>query len=154
MSDAITANEEQTAADLADLESDQAMTGEGLRLLEQKSPTAYSCALAALRDDTRAWSEKQLTWEADDYEEDQTPYRADAESLRRFLESEILPWYENRRRELENRPLIRVQAFGEAVDPHRLERLARYEVHLDRKLERMLAMLLKLQDLRRAANPS
>jgi hypothetical protein len=27
--------------------------------------------------------------------------------------------------------------------------LARYEVHLDRKLERILGMLLKLQDLRR-----
>jgi hypothetical protein len=80
------------------------------------------------------------------------PYAADAASLRRFLEAEILPWYEKRRRELENRPLIRAQAFGEAVDPHRLERLARYEVHLDRKLERMLAMLLKLQDLRRAAS--
>jgi hypothetical protein len=130
------------------------MTEEALRILTNPSPSAYSRALAALRDDTRAWWEEQLTWEADDYEEDQTPYRADAESLRRFLESEILPWYENRRRELENRPLIRAQAFGEAVDPHRLERLARYEVHLDRKLERMLAMLLKLQDLRRAANPS
>jgi hypothetical protein len=154
VSDAITATEEQTAAHIADLEGDQAMTEEGLRLLEQKSPTAYSCALAALRDDTRAWWAEQLTWEAGDYEEDQTPYRADAESLRRFLESDVLLWYENRRRELENRPLIRAQAFGEAVDPHRLERLARYEVHLDRKLERMLAMLLKLQDLRRAANPS
>jgi hypothetical protein len=152
--DAISASEEETAADLADLESDQAMTEEGLRLLEQKSPTAYSCALAALRDDTRAWWEEQLTWEAGDYEEDQTPYRADAESLRRFLEGDVLLWYENRRRELENRPLIRAQAYGEAVDPHRLEHLARYEVHLDRKLERMLAMLLKLQDLRRAAIPS
>jgi len=154
VSDAITATEEQTAANLADLESDQAMTEEALRLLESKSPTAYSRALAVLREDTREWWEKQLTWEADDYEEDQTPYRADAESLRRFLESEILPWYKNRRRELENRPLTRAQAFGEAVHPHRLERLARYEGDLDRKLERMLAMLLKLQDLRRATNPS
>jgi hypothetical protein len=42
----------------------------------------------------------------------------------------------------------------EAVDPNRLDRLARYEVHLDRKLERMLAMLFKLQELRRAANPT
>jgi hypothetical protein len=31
----------------------------------------------------------------------------------------------------------------------RLERLGRYEVHLDRKLERMLAILLRLKDLRR-----
>jgi hypothetical protein len=110
--------------------------------------------LAALRDDTRAWWEEQLGWNADDYEEGQIPYGADAESLRRFLETEILPWYEKRRQELENRPLIRAQAFGEAVDPHRLERLGRYEVHLDRKLERMLAMLFKLQELRRTANPT
>ena len=50
--------------------------------------------------------------------------------------------------ELANRPLIREQAFGEALDPYKLERLGRYEVHLDRKLERMLAMLLRLKDLR------
>ncbi len=52
---------------------------------------------------------------------------------------------------LENRPLIRAQAFGESLNPDKLERLARYEVHLDRKLERMLAMLLRLQDLRRGS---
>jgi hypothetical protein len=28
--------------------------------------------------------------------------------------------------------------------------LSRYEVHLDRKLERMLSMLLRLKDLRRS----
>ena len=54
-------------------------------------------------------------------------------------------------RQLANRPLIREQAFGEALDPDKLERLGRYEVHLDRKLERMLAMLLRLKDLRRTA---
>jgi hypothetical protein len=151
--DAITATEEQTAADLADLEGDQAMSEEGLRLLEHKSPKAYSRALAALREDTRAWWEQQLTWKPDDYDEDQEPYRADAESLKRFLESEVLSWYEKRRRELEHRPLIRAQAFGEAAEPDRLERLARYEVHLDRKLERTVAMLLKLQELR-SARPS
>jgi hypothetical protein len=148
--DAITATEEQTAADLTDLESDQDMTEEALRLLESKSSTAYSHALGALREDTREWWENQLAWDPDDYEEDQTPYRADAESLRRFLEAEILPWYEKRRLELDHRPLIRAQAFGEAVAPDRLEGLARYEVHLDRKLERTVAMLLKLQELRGA----
>ncbi len=34
------------------------------------------------------------------------------------------------------------QAVVEALDPDKLERLGRYEVHLDRKLERMLTMLL------------
>jgi hypothetical protein len=152
--DAIRTTEEQTPEDRADLEEDKAMTEKALRILASPSSSAYSRALAALRDDTQGWWEEQLGWNAEDYEEGKIPYGADAESLRRFLEAEILPWYEKRRRELEHRPLIRAQAFGEAVDPHRLERLARYEVHLDRKLERMLAMLLKLQDLRRAANPS
>jgi hypothetical protein len=32
--------------------------------------------------------------------------------------------------------------------------VSRYEVHLDRKLERTLAMLLKLQDMRRPEEPS
>ena len=62
-----------------------------------------------------------------------------------------MPWFETRRKELGNRPLIREQAFGEALDPDKLERLGRYEVHLDRKLERMLAMLLRLKDLRQGA---
>jgi hypothetical protein len=152
VTDAITSTDEETAEDLTDIESDQAMTEEALGLLETNSSTAYTHALAALREDTREWWAEQLTWEPDDYNEDQAPYRADAESLKRFLESEIRPWYDKRRRELENRPLIRAQAFGEAVDPNRLERLSRYEVHLDRKLERTVAMLLKLQELR-AAKP-
>jgi hypothetical protein len=79
---------------------------------------------------------------------------AGVEGLRRFLESELLPWFENRKKELANRPLIREQAFGEALDPDKLERLGRYEVHLDRKLERMLTMLLRLKDLRRPADLS
>jgi len=46
---------------------------------------------------------------------------------------------------------IRSQAFGESLNPNKLEKLARYEVHLDRKLERTPAMLIRLQDLRREA---
>ena len=79
------------------------------------------------------------------------PFTADAEGLRRFLEGEVLPWFEARKKELPNRPLIRDQAFGESLDPDKLERLGRYEVHLDRKLERLLAMLLRLKDLRQGA---
>ncbi len=59
-----------------------------------------------------------------------------------------MSWYVQRRKELENRPLIRAQAFGESLDPGKLERLGRYEIHLDRKLERILAMLIRLQEMR------
>ena len=49
---------------------------------------------------------------------------------------------------MENRSLIREQAFGESLKEDKLEVLARYEVHLDRKLERMLTMLVRLKELR------
>ena len=111
-------------------------------------------ALAALREDTRVWWEDQLRSDPDDYDEGETPFRANTESLGRFLEGKVMPWYAARRRELDNRPMIRAQAFGDALSPDRLVSLIRYEVHLDRKLERTVAMLLKLQELRRAADPS
>ena len=84
-------------------------------------------------------------------EEGEEPATADVEGLRRFLEGNAMDWFENRKKDLANRPLIREQAFGEALDPDKLERLGRYEVHLDRKLERMLTMLLRLKDLRQGA---
>ena len=41
--------------------------------------------------------------------------------------------------------MIREQPFGGSLDPDKLERLGRYEVHLDHKLERTLVMLLRLK---------
>jgi hypothetical protein len=35
----------------------------------------------------------------------------------------VLPWLETRKKELANRPLIREQAFGEALDAGKLENL-------------------------------
>jgi hypothetical protein len=68
--------------------------------------------------------------------------------LRRFLEGHVQKFSEERREELSNRELIREQALGETLEPDVMERLARYEVHLDRKLERMLTMLFRLKEIR------
>ena len=148
--DAIRASATDTDEDIADMEADKAMTRRALKLLGSKRNDAYEAALAELRDDTKAWWADVLARKLDEIEEGEEPSTADVECLRRFLEGEVLPWFDNRKKELENRPLIREQAFGEALDPDKLERLGRYEVHLDRKLERMLSMLLRLKDLRRA----
>ena len=51
---------------------------------------------------------------------------------------------------VENKSMLRTQLLGEALDCDKLERLGRYEVQLDRKLERMLATLLRLQEFRRS----
>jgi hypothetical protein len=142
--DAIRATAADTDGDIADMAADEVMTRSALELLGSKRNDAYEAAVAALRDDTQGW------WE-DELGEGEEPATADAEGLRRFLEAEVLPWFENRRKELANRPLIREQAFGEALDTDKLERLGRYEARLDRKLERMLTMLLRLKELRCAA---
>jgi hypothetical protein len=148
VSDAIRTTGSDTQEDITDTEEDEAMTRRALNLLGSKQNDAYEAALAALRQDTQDWWAEELARDPDELEEDEEPATADAEGLRHFLEEEVLPWFENRKKELANRPLLRDQAFGEALDPDKLERLGRYEVHLDRKLERMLAMLLRLKDLR------
>ena len=88
--------------------------------------------------------------EDEDPDGDEEPYRADATGLAVYLEYSVLPYCAKQLGYLENRPLIRAQVLGEALDLKRLEPLSRYEVHLDRKLERTLTILLRLQDLRRS----
>ena len=43
--------------------------------------------------------------------------------------------------------MIKDQAFGASLNPEAMEKLARYEVHLDRKLEKSLGMLYRLKEL-------
>jgi hypothetical protein len=101
--------------------------------LEQATPTAIDQADGLL--DGRFQP-------ADDH-----TYERTASDLLRFLTKEAVPWLESRAAELENRPLIREQAFGASLNPEAMEKLARYEVHLDRKLEKSLGMLYRLKEL-------
>ena len=96
------------------------MTFRALDLLKLERNDSYEAALAALREDTRDWWADVLARDPDELDEGEEPATADAEGLRRFLEDEVLPWFETRRKELANRPLIREQAFGEALDPDKL----------------------------------
>jgi len=147
--DAVRTSASDDADDLADLDADEAMTIKAMGILGTSHNDAYEAALAELRDDTRGWWADLIAREPDDLDEGEDPVTTDAEGLRRFITDQVMPWLDKWRKELAHRPLIRLQALGEALDPSRLEKLGRYEVHLDRKLERMLAMLIKLQDMRR-----
>jgi hypothetical protein len=150
---AVRATAEDTAGDFADLAAERAQTQQALAILEAgQDGAAYEQALAALHEGTREWWQSALAEPEDG--EDEEPFSPEPAGLTRFLREKVLSWYEERRQELENRPLLRSQALGQALDPERLAGLARYEVHLDRKLERTLAMLLKLKDLRRSAEPT
>ncbi|MFT7577945.1 MAG: hypothetical protein ACI9XZ_004348 [Alphaproteobacteria bacterium] len=150
VSEALKAAPDDTQRDLSDLEADRRMTEKALQILRSGKADSYDVALLTLHESTRSSWGNQLTWEADDYEADETPYALDAPSLLRFIETEIVDWYDRQREQIELRPRVRAQALGESLDPHKLERLGRYEVHLDRKFERTLSTLLRLQELRRS----
>jgi hypothetical protein len=135
--------------ELAYLARDQVKTSRAMKILEKGEAQAFEQALATLDESTReAWTD-QLAWAPGDYDDGETPYTNDAPNLLRYLETSIMPWYDQQKRELKAAPLIRAQAIGESLDPDKLERLGRYEVHLDRKFERTLSTLLRLQELAR-----
>ena len=131
VAEAVRATAADTEDAVRDMEEDEAMTRQAL-LLNSRRNDPYEAATAALREDTQQWWADTLARDPAELEEDEEPYTADAEGLRCFLDDEVLPWFEARKKELANRPLIREQAFGESLEPDKLERLGRYEVHLDR----------------------
>lgn len=139
---------DDTMEALRDLKANEAMTHRALELIGSRRNDRYEAAVAALREDTRGWWADRLASDPEDLDEGEAPYQADPDHLQRFIETQVLPWYGRRRTELEHRSLIREQAFGESLKEDKLEVLARYEVHLDRKFERMLTMLVRLRELR------
>jgi hypothetical protein len=152
--DAIQVTVEDTEAEIAEVQEDETMTRLAIELLGSKRNDAYEAAVAALREDTQQWWAYELGRSPDELGDDEEAFSRDPDGLRRFIEQKVLPCLETQRKELSNRPLIREQAFGESLDPDKLERLARYEVHLDRKLERSLTMLFRLKELRLLAAES
>src|SRR5215472_549215 len=153
--EAVSATPSVTAKNLAELKRRNASLRLALEILSVGKPGAYEAALAELDERTRTSWQEQLAPEPEetddeDPDEDSEPYTANAAGLAEYLERCVLPECAKQLTYVENRSVIRTQVLGEALDCDKLERLGRYEVHLDRKLERMLAMLLRLQDMRRA----
>jgi hypothetical protein len=143
---ALIARPGETAHDLQDTKRDQAMTRKAWDILTGGGQDAYAQALATLREDTRDYWSECLAEPPDDGLE----YTPTAEALKAWIDHHWEEWFEQPIAELEHRDAIKEQAFGTAYATQNLETPARYEVHLDRKLERTLAMLLRLKDLRTA----
>ena len=64
----------------------------------------------------------------------------------------MLPLYEERRAKIASRAVVREHALAAAAAHADLDRISRYETHLDRKLNRLLGTLLRLQEVRRTIN--
>lgn len=109
-------------------------------LLRRGGPHSHKRALRALLPDVRVWWSEYLAEGA---------YTDDAEGLKKFIFEQVYPISLVMEKEARHHDAIMSQTLGEGLEAHRLEKLNRYEVHLDRKFERTLAMLLKLKELRR-----
>ena len=133
---------------LTDLAQNRTTIESALELLRAGKARSYDKALGNLRGEMREqWHELTRSKPIELLDFSQPSFSQDSEGLLQFLEGR-LSRCDASRRELENQPLIREQVVGEALDLDRLDALFRYEVQLDRKLERMLTMLIRLQNLR------
>ena len=120
---------------------DLAATQRAAAILRKGGPNAYTKARRALIQESRDWWDEHV-------EEEEHP--ATAEGLAVFIRESLEPICYRMLKEAEFTPAIKAQTLGEGLRAHLLEKLNRYETHLDRKFERTLAMLLKLKDLRDA----
>lgn len=125
-----------------------------IELLEADFEAGYETALAKLDPATRSDWDSGCEDGEDTYEDDDGPLSPEQSAkatyeLWKWLRNDVRADLRKRKALLTHRASVRQQVFGDAIDPRDLEKLTRYEVHLDRKLERTLSMLLKLQSLRR-----
>jgi hypothetical protein len=83
-----------------------------------------------------------------DTEDENLIYQKTPEHLAIFVSSDLIPALQKRAIQSRYAQDIANQLQGQAFNPEKLDLIGRYETHLDRKLERMLAMLIKMQELR------
>lgn len=75
-------------------------------------------------------------------------YPANAEGLEKFINEHLRAMCQRMTQEARNILAIKAQTLDEELQAHRIEKLNRYEMHLDRKFERTFAIILKLKELR------
>jgi hypothetical protein len=114
-------------------------TNKASAILRKGGDRAYDKAMRALLPDTREWWQNYL---------DDEEYTADEAGLAAFIDEHVTPFVYQQEKETRHHDAIVNQTIGEGLQAYKLEKLSRYETHLDRKFERTLAMLIKLKDLR------
>ncbi|WP_372921769.1 hypothetical protein, partial [Roseovarius sp.] len=131
--DLLDATPEEISERQRDAELDLAAAQKAAAILRKGGANAYAKARRTLMQESRGW------WDEHVAEEE---YPATAEGLAQFIRELLEPICDRMLKEVQYTPAIKAQILGEGLRAHRLEKLNRYETHLDRKFERTLAMLL------------
>jgi hypothetical protein len=135
----VTATAEEIALQRKIADRDLQATEKALSILLTNGKDRYKKAVDVLQQDSREWWQELL---------DDGEYTVDESGLKMFLYSQLLPLCRSIQNSISSQPAILVQTLGEGLQPSRLEKLSRYETHLDRKFERALAMPLKMKEMR------
>ena len=152
VADAIRATAADTEDDIRDMQEDEAMTRRALDLLGSRRNDPYEAALGGAARGHAAMVGRHASPRPRRAGRGRgAAHRRPPRACAAFSRARCCRGSRRARRNWPTARLIREQAFGESLDPDKLERLGRYEVHLDRKFERMLSMLLRLKDLRQGA---
>ncbi|MBI1400266.1 hypothetical protein [Hyphomonas sp.] len=135
--DAVTSTAEFDDDLAEDTKDDMKHTEVALALLGTSRKDAYEQAVAALREDSREY------WENHGPGDDPETYPPNAEGLQRFIKRELVPLLNRNQAEAKFRPDVRLQAWGESLDPDRMDRLMQLDERLLRQYDKLLGMLLK-----------
>ncbi len=139
LQDLMTATPEEVVERQLVVALDLQATERAAAILSKGGTNAYEKAQRALMQDSRDWWDEHVEEES---------YTADAEGLATFIRETLLPICIRVEKEVRHHYAIKAQTMGEGLQAFKLEKLNRYETHLDRKFERTLAMLLKMKELR------
>jgi hypothetical protein len=132
-------SDDEAATSQRDASADVQACYRAARLLRTGGDKAYTKAVRALHPESRAM------WEDSVADGENTP---SADGLSAFIQQHLEPVAHQMEKEARYHQAIVNQTLGEGLQAWKLEKLSRYETHLDRKFERTLGMLVKLKELR------
>lgn len=137
--DLMTITAEEIAEQHRECALDLQATERAAMILRKGTANAYEKALRALLPDSRD------CWEA---HIEENPDLANTQGLSVYISETLFPISFQMEKEARYHYAIKAQTMGEGLQAYKLEKLNRYETHLDRKFERTLGMLLKLKEMR------
>lgn len=136
-SDCVEADDDRDAAEVKDWRHYLKAAEKSISLVEEKRD--FDAALAELPAETQEWFEEMAA-------EQEHRFSRDVVGLQLFLSVEVLPYFKSSLAGYEAGPSIRLQAWGESLDPVRADKLLGLDERLMRQYEKALGMLLRLQD--------
>jgi hypothetical protein len=119
------------------------MVDEVINMIDKKC--GYNKAVAALSEDIKDWWEGELEESTGCIE-----YKKTSDSLREFLDYKVRSDCKNKLEQVRYNDKIKNHLLGRSYQPDaKIQEFVRYEVHLDRKMERVLTVLIRLQEIRK-----